>query len=233
MMDRRTFLAATGSLALTACATPPRGVYDTTEIPVPQWRVGDRWVYRRTDYYTKLPAGILTREVVSIGNEGVHITTRDDGGRQIDDALYSPPGIEVSGTLSEDGPVTGTLQPGLDMYGFPLVAGKTWQQSLTRTDSNGFRTPMTASIRAEGWETVRAAGKDYRALVIRRQLNLGPKDSFTGGLYRTEVEWLAPELRGAASLTIEEWYFEYRYQVLGPMRPGNRFIYELQSFQLA
>ena len=46
-MKRRTFLAAGGAILASACATPPRGGFDATEVPAPQWRVGDSWTFRR------------------------------------------------------------------------------------------------------------------------------------------------------------------------------------------
>jgi len=211
---------------LAGCATP-RGAYDATEVPAPRWRAGDVWVYRRTDLYTKLPTGIVTRDVAADA-PGVRLVTRDAAGRILREAEYESPGIMVSGTLSEDGPVTGTLRPPLEVYAFPLVAGKRWRQTLTRTDASDLRHYMTAAVDIEGWENVRVADRDYRALVIRRRFRLGPKDSFNRTVYRTELEWYAPEVRGAARLRV--------YEDLAPWgrgtSTGSRFVCELQSFRL-
>ena len=230
-MKRRTFLIAGSALLLSACATPPRGGFDATEVPAPRWRVGDSWTFRRTDGFNGLPRGVLTRVVESADHNGIRFVTRNEAGNVLDDARFESPGIEISGTLSEDGPVTGVFNPPLRVADYPLVSGKQWRQSLIRTDANEFRTFMTASVRIEGWEQARALGKSYRALVIRRNLMLGPKDSFSGPLYREEVEWYVPELRGAARMQVAE-YIANEDILLG-WDPGDRFLYALENFRLA
>ncbi len=234
-MDRRTFLSAGGALALSACAMPRRGEFEATSVPAPQWRVGDRWTFRRTDGYNGLPRGVLTRRVESIDASGIRFITTDENGKVHDNALFESPGIEVSGTLSEDTPRIGTFTPALRMYDFPLVSGKEWRQAVHRTDSNGYRIYMTASIGVEGWEEVRAGGKAYRALVIRRAFMLGPgsfyPNSYDRNLNREEIEWYVPELRGPARVRIQEWYPPHAGGV--GMEPGDFFHQALESFQLA
>jgi len=230
-MKRRTFLTASSALLLSACATPPRGGFDATEVPAPQWRVGDSWTFRRSDGYNSLPRGVLTRTVESVDRNGIRFVTTNEAGGVLDDALFESPGIEKSGTLSEDGPVKGVFTPPLRIYDFPLVSGKRWRQSLVRTDANGFRTGTSVSVRIEGWEEARAGDKGYRALVIRRNFMLGPKDSFSGILYREEVEWYVPELRGAARMQVAE-VISARRNVHARI-PGDRFLYALEVFRLA
>ena len=230
-MKRRTFLTASSALLLSACATPPRGGFDATEVPAPRWRVGDSWTFRRSDGYNSLPRGVLTRTVESVDRNGIRFVTTNEAGSVLDDALFESPGIEKSGTLSEDGPVTGVFTPPLRIYDFPLVSGKRWRQSLVRTDANGFRTGTSVSVRIEGWEEARAGDKGYRALVIRRNFMLGPKDSFSGILYREEVEWYVPELRGAARMQVAE-VISARRNVHARI-PGDRFLYALEVFRLA
>ena len=229
-MKRRSFLAASSALALFACATPPRGSFDATQAPAPDWRVGDSWTFRRTDGYNNVPRGVLTRSVDSIDQNGIRIVTTNDAGIALDDAMYASPGVEMSGTLSEDGPVRGVFMPHLLMYDFPLYPGKTWQQSLVRTDANGFRTSMTISVRVEGWETTRAGGKTYRALVIRRTFMLGPRYPFSAPLHREELEWYAPELRGATHMRTVEYLVSWHRHFA--WIPSDRFIYELEAFHL-
>ncbi len=230
-MKRRSFLTAASALGLLACATPPRGSFDATQVPAPNWRLGDSWTFRRTDGYNRVPRGMLTRSVDSIDGNGIRIVTRHDAGPVLDDAMFASPGIELSGTLSENGPVTGVFTPHLRMYDFPLYSGKAWQQSLVRTDANGFRTSMTVSVRVEGWEEAHAGGKTYRALVIRRDFMLGPRDPFSGPLHREELEWYVPELRGPTHMRTVEYLRKWgrRFTWI----PSDRFVYELEAFHLA
>lgn len=83
-------------MLLAGCAAP-RGAYDAIEVPAPRWRVGDGWVYQRTDLYTKLPAGIMTRNVASVDANGVRLVTHDAAGRILQEVEYESPGIMVSG----------------------------------------------------------------------------------------------------------------------------------------
>jgi hypothetical protein len=113
------------------------------------------------------------------------------------------------------------------------VSGKAWRQTFNRTDSGGLRHYSTVASSAEGWESVRAADREYRALAIRRSWNLGPKDSFHGDTLRSELEWYAPEVRGPVRLSVSEVYFERPSRVLREMLPGLRYLYELVSFRPA
>ena len=229
-MKRRYFLTAGGALTLFACATPPRGSFDAAQAPAPDWRVGDSWTFRRTDGFNNVPRGMITRSVDSIDQDGIRIVTRNDAGIALDYAMFPSPGVELSGTLSEDGPVRGVFMPHLLMYDFPLYSGKTWQQSLLRTDANGLRTFMTVSVRVDGWEAIRAGGATHRALVIRRTFMLGPRDPFSGPLHREELEWYAPELRGAAHMRTKEYLVSWHRRFT--WIPGDRFIYQLEAFHL-
>ncbi len=223
-LGRRAFLASGGAL-LAACAAP-RGVVDATEIPAPQWRNGDKWVYRRVDFYTKLPAGTLTRTVVSSEASRIRVVTRDEVGRQLFDDEYESAGVKLSGTFSEDGAITGAVRPPFTLYAFPLRAGQRWHQTLARTGSSGPSNYMTAASQAEGWESVRVGVQDYRALVIRRHVALGYRDALIRDVYRMDLEWYAPAVRGAVMLdTYEQWIPRRR----GPTN-GGWFIYELESF---
>jgi hypothetical protein len=230
-MKRRTFLGAGAALFVSACAVPPRGGVastDAAQVPAPQWRTGDSWTYSRTDGFNGLPRGELTRTVESVDGKGLRLVTRSDAGTLIDDALFTAPGIELSGTLSEDGPVKGRFSEPLRVSDFPLAPAKAWQQALVRTDGNGFHTQISLSVRIEGWEDVRAADRLWRALVIRRIFVLGQKNAFSGITRREEVEWYVPEVRGAARIQVTEYMISRRTR--SDWAPGDRFLADLARF---
>jgi len=205
MTDRRTFLAAGGALALSACATTPLGSPEATEVPAPRWSVGDSWTYRRTDAYNGLDRGLVTRAVESATDKGVRVVTRQANGALFDDALFESPGLQISGTLDEEGLVVGTFAPRLRLHDFPLQSGKRWEQQLTRTDSNQSRYYLTASTQVEGWDEVRVGERTYRAIIVRRTLRLGARTLRHGNLHREELEWYVPELRACARVQVYEW----------------------------
>jgi len=227
---RRGFLAASAALALAGCAAGRSlsGAASSEEVPQPVWRVGDRWTYRRTDMFTGLDAGNVSYVVTAASPGALRIATRNAKGEEIADRRCTRPGLEVEGNLSEDSlAVLGKLEPAYERYAFPLVSGKRWRQKLTRTNGNGATNEMTASTQVEGWERRVVAGRELRTILIRRALNLGPKDDFTGDLSHYELEWYAPELRGPARLEVQEWYLESPHDSLGPQWPWTRLTYEL------
>jgi len=237
-MQRRTFLLATAA-ALAGCATRPstRGTYETTEVPAPVYNVGDRWTYRRTDGYNGLPRGILTRTVERTDKEGLRIVTRDEHGSVIEDAVYTAPGIKQAGTFSEDGPMVGRCVPPYREYDFPLVAGKRWRDAfyLERSDPGGNRNYVMVSSAAEGWEDVQVGDRSFHALVLRRSMNLGDKSFWYGTLYRHETEWYVPALKAFARMHTNEEFIDRSGGSRdggGTWRNGDRFIYQLESWQL-
>ncbi|HZR69712.1 MAG TPA: hypothetical protein VFB01_11735 [Burkholderiales bacterium] len=230
-MDRRAFLAAGGALALGACAAPRLGEYEPTVVEAPQWRAGDSWTFRRIDGYNGLPRDVLTRTVSAVSPAGIRFVTVDQNGATRDDALFEAPGVQVSGLLSEDGPIAGLFEPRLVLYDFPLYSGKAWRQGLYRIYGSGFRSYLSHTSRAEGWEGIAVGARTYRAILIHRTFNFGPRDSFTPRpLYHDETEWYVPELRGTASLRTNEWL---QAPPGGFSWPGYRFVYSLESFRLA
>ena len=226
MTDRRQFLSAGAALALSACATTPLGKLGSEVVPAPTWRPGQSWTYRRTDAYNGLDRGALDRAVESITDKDIRVVTRYANGRLQEDALFASPGIQLSGTLSEDGYVVGAFDPPLIRYAFPLVSGKRWEQRITRTDSNQSRYHLVAWTQVEGWEDVQVNKRTYRALVVRRTMVLGPTPPEDLELHREELEWYVPELGTCARQRIYEW----TVTLLG-IEPGYRLNLELDAFK--
>lgn len=228
MTDRRQFLSASAALALSACATAPRGNVATTEVPPPTWRAGQSWTYRRSDAYNGLDRGAITRAVDSVGEKGIRVVTRHANGATVEDALFESPGIQLSGRLSEDGYVVGTFDPPLIRYAFPLASGKRWEQRMHRTDSNQSRYYLAAWTAVEGWEDVQVNDRTSRAIIVRRTMLLGPTPPEDLELHREELDWYVPELGSCARSRIREW----TVTMLGT-EPGYRLNLQLDSFKSA
>jgi len=228
MTDRRTFLSASAALALSACANAPLGTLNAEEVPAPKWRAGQSWTYRRTDAYNGLDRGTITRAVESVSERRIRVVTRRANGATVEDALFASPGVQLSGTLSENGYVVGEFDPPLIRYAFPLVSGKRWEQQMHRTDSNQSRYYLAAWTHVEGWDDVQVNERNYRSIIVRRTMLLGPTPPEDLELHREEVEWFVPELGTCARLRIYEW----TATMLG-VEPGYRLNLELDSFKLA
>jgi hypothetical protein len=235
-MKRREFLIAGSGVLLSACApSKPLGVYETTEVPAPKFRAGQEWVHRRTDGFNQLPRGVLTRRVEEANADRIRMVTTDENGRILDDAVFSSPGVQHSGTLSEEGPIIGRIQTAWRRYDFPLVAGKRWQDRfyIDRTDGQGGRNFVQLSTWVEGWEEVELDGRMHRALIIRRDWNLDRRSFWQGTLYRRETEWYAPAIAAPVRWVTREEYIEaYRVSLFSSLAQGDWFIYRLESFKL-
>ena len=220
---RRALLFAGGALALSACATKPIGVYEASEVAAPAWAPGETWTWARTDAFTKLPAGVLTRRIEARVADEIRVEESFGNGALYSDSLYSTPGILLAGTLSDFGPLVGRrFDPALPLYSFPLASGKRWQSSGYRYDLMGFRQWITLSAQVEGWETIDVLGRAQRAIAIRRSFNLGSPDPFRGPVYRYEREWYAPALQGPVRMYSEE-YILTRGRGAFHQEPGYRY----------
>ena len=82
-----------------------------------------------------------------------------------------------------------------------------------------------------GWETVKVPAGEFRAMKVERTMYLADYDTFRGNTQRTETEWYAPDIRGAAKIVVFEEFCERRYGCLMSAMPGVRATYELTSYK--
>jgi hypothetical protein len=212
-------LLAAGWLAFPAAA----------QVAAPSLKVGDTWTYRGIDNFNRQVTGTWTHEVTSTGPGGVRVTIRS-GAVTIED-VFSAPGELASGVLNER--ASGTMQPAYQLMPFPLAEGKAWWQKVIRTDaSTKEKREMLVHGKVKGWETVKVPAGEFKALKVERSMYLGDYDSFRGITKRTETEWYAPELKGAAKIVVFEEFCDRR-DVCPPTMPmpGTRATYELTSYK--
>jgi hypothetical protein len=200
----------------------------TAQVAAPALKAGDTWTYRGVDNYSKRVTGTWTREVTAAAPGGIRVVTRDGG--EATEALFRAPGEMTSGVLGDR--ARGTMEPALQVTPFPLAEGKSWTQKVVRTDpATGDRREMLVTGRVRGWETVKVPAGEFKALKVERTLYLGDYDSFRGITQRTETEWYAPDIRGAAKIVVFEEFCERRYGCpMGSLMPGERATYELTSY---
>jgi hypothetical protein len=172
--------------------------------------------------------GTWTREVTAAAPGGIRVVTRD--GVEATEALFRAPGEMTSGVLGDR--ARGTMEPAYQLMPFPLAEGKSWSQKVVRTDpATGERREMLVTGRVRGWETVKVPAGEFKALKVERTMYLGDYDSFRGITQRTETEWYAPDIRGAAKVVVFEEFCERRYGCpMGSFMPGERATYELTSY---
>lgn len=199
------------------------------QVAAPTLKPGDTWTYRGIDNYNRLPTGTWTRAVTATGPDGIRVAVHGADGAF--DDLFRGPGELAAGVLNDR--ARGAMEPALQVAPFPLAEGKAWSQRVIRTDAaTGERREMRVTGRVRGWETVKVPAGEFKALKVERTMYLGDYDSFRGITQRTETEWYAPDIRGAAKIVVFEEYCERRFGCpMGSLMPGVRATYELTSFK--
>jgi hypothetical protein len=198
------------------------------QVAAPALKPGDSWTYRGIDNYNRLPTGAWTREVTGAAAGGIRVALRSADGSFED--VYRVPGELASGVLNDR--ARGTMEPAFQLLPFPLTEGKSWSQKVIRTDPfSNERREMLVRGKVLGWETVKVPAGEFRAMKVERTMYLGDYDTFRGITQRTETEWYAPDIRGAAKIVVFEEYCERRYGCpMGSFMPGVRATYELTSY---
>ena len=144
--------------------------------------------------------------------------------------VFSALGVLETGRLNDR--VFGTFRPGLQLLPFPLLEGKTWSQSVRRTDaSSGAERTVTVRGRVIGWETVKVPAGEFRALKVERVMRLGDHGTFRTETRRVEHEWYVPELKSAARIEIWEEYYDVTVpRILQYLLRDKRYL-DLVSFE--
>ena len=199
------------------------------QVAAPLLKAGDTWTYRGIDNYNRLPTGTWTREVTGSAAGGIRVAVRSADG-SFDD-VFRAPGELASGVLNDR--ASGTMDPALQLMPFPLAEGKSWSQKVIRTDPvTNEKREMLVRGKVHGWETVKVPAGEFRALKVERTMYLGDYDTFRGITQRTETEWYAPDIRGAAKVVVFEEFCERRYScAMGSFMPGVRATYELTAYK--
>ncbi len=210
------------AIVLAAAALPA-----AAQVAAPTLRAGDTWTYRGIDNYNRQVTGTVTREVTDTAP--VRVAVRAPEG-SFDD-VFRAPGELASGVLGDR--ARGAIEPAFQLMPFPLAAGKTWSQRAVRTDPvTKEKREMLVQGRVHGWETIKVPAGEFKALRVERTMHLGDYDSFRGITQRTETEWYAPDIRGAAKIVVFEEFCERRYGCpMGTHMPGLRATYELTSYK--
>ena len=203
------------------------------EIKAPDFVPGESWRFTELEGYSRLELRTWRVEVVS-SNRGETRFSVAGGRPGAEDArearIYSAAGVLETGRLNDA--VFGSFRPGLQLLSFPLAEGKTWSQSVRRTDpSTGTERTVTLRGKVIGWETVKVPAGEFRALKVERAMTLGNHGTFRTETRRVEYEWYVPELKSAARIEIWEEYFDPTVpRILRYLLRDKRYL-DLVSFE--
>ena len=163
----------------------------------PEYRVGDRWVYRADDGFRTKTVWDETHEVTAIGADGITVRITQKG-PSIDvtrTELWSSPGEVRVGALYDN--ETRRFVTPLQRYDFPLADGKVWNQFVdnyneaTRANGN-----INRYVRVRGWDKVTTSAGTFDAVSMQVIMRLDDDEFWR---YATECNyavWYAPAVRG-------------------------------------
>ncbi len=175
----RAVCGLTGALLVLAGCAGLAGGPGGDAVPRPEWRVGDRWVFRRSAG-SDAPA-VVTHEVREATPDGyaVRITGLD---REI--VRHFTPDLHVSRqTVGGD---AATFEPPAMYFAWPLTLGKGWSQEFEYRDGRHDARYTNHWRVAERPEAVDALGAVFRAVKIE---HLGSRRE------RLQTYWYAPAVR--------------------------------------
>ena len=236
---RRTFVL--GALALPAslagCAAAVGGGNVTRAdaavvAPVPEYRVGDRWVYHVDQAFRNAPDYDETHEVTGIGADGITVrVTARIGNLAVDRVEKWPaPGLVAQGMLLDI--ETRRFATPLERWRFPLAAGASWNQWVDQVnETGGTRGPINHYVRVTGSNRVATPAGAFEALRMSVIMRLDDEDAFRFATQVSNIVWYAPAVRATVR---EERRAEYREKGSGRESfanfPVQNEVAELVSF---
>ena len=176
---------AVAGLLLAACASatppPPSGLPKTprelkVEVP-PEWRPGDRWVYR---WSSAAQSGARTVEVVevrSMGGARYYVARSDDVHE------YWTPELHWA-ALVRDAKVEARMLPPEPWFVWPLEQGRRWTHHATYEDGKG-KSEVSDRFSVVTTEVVEVPAGRFNAVKVVRQTDRRDLDEY----------WYAPEVR--------------------------------------
>lgn len=196
------------AVLLAACGTvsfPPAANQQAQADP-PRLAVGDTWVYRHTDGYTKLPRGVFTRTITAIDGNKVTLETKSENGAVVATEDYTRDWNWL------DKPMTNIQRfrydPPYAAFQFPLTVAKSWSQYMHATDVatgtayNLARVDGTVSA----WQRVTVPAGAFDAIFVHRLAYSGVQTFFRSQEFITEDDWYAPVVNNIAYASYRSYY---------------------------
>jgi hypothetical protein len=179
---KRTFLAVF-SLAIAPLGWAQSG----EQVQAPSFKPGDSWTYVRTDRFSPTRNAKYVVTIKSV-TDGGHETSR-----QALEGTITGSGDQFTREINPIFLEDQKFEPYVSVYSFPLAPGKGWEGTYSFS-SFGALWEATRTSRVEGWETVKTAAGEFRALKI---IFSGNGKSRVGSLnnHFDGISWYSPDVR--------------------------------------
>jgi hypothetical protein len=189
---------AVGAIAaLAACAggpgvIPSEGSGPAAEAPV--YRVGDRWVYHGIDGFRVKTEWDEIHEVTAITAEGMTVRISQNGPPPVNATrteVWAAPGQLRVGAAYEN--ETRHFSVPLQLYNFPLAAGKVWNQWVgTFNDMTRETGQLNRYVRVAGWDKVSTPAGSFDAIRLEVLMRLDDETFWRWPTTCNYQVWYAP-----------------------------------------
>ncbi len=218
-----------------------------TDAPVakPDVKVGDRWTYRRMDYWKNAETSTYDLRVTFVNEKSILAIATEQGGRE-NDASYT---AEWNATVSAFD--QSVVSPDTGLLRFPLRAGGSHTtgfrlDSTRREGESGARTIEGVStskfdytVKVIGWEEVVVPAGRFRALRVEAEGSMlrqqGVVWAGSGALvtgFARAVIWYVPELRRWVKYVYEDSLRSSASSIPNLLTANDRLGEELVAFKL-
>ncbi len=171
-----------------------------SEAPVakPDVKPGDRWVYRRMDYWTNTVIGTYEMRAVFVGRDVIQVVNTVPGKGGESDSTYTSDWNAVS-TYFE------VFYPNFGLLKFPLQTGKTYKVAFESVfgATREFRVRHDRTAKVLGWEEITVPAGKFRALKVEIAGSFQRLDMSLGGTARNVV-WYVPEVKRWVKMMYED-----------------------------
>jgi hypothetical protein len=222
---------------LAGCQTAlfPPAANPPAQANLPRLEVGDTWVYRHTDGYTKLPRGSFTHTISEIAGDVVTVQVKAEDGGIVATDRYT------RGWNWLDKPMTNIQRfrysPPYPAFQFPLQAGAQWSAQMKVTDAAIDKTYDLARVDANAleWQRVTVPAGAFDAILVRRAAYSGVRSFVRSQEYILESDWYAPAVNNVAfgSYRSEYWDFTAMGEDDNGFRTNDWTLVELVDYRPA
>ena len=197
---------AVGAMAMLAACTGGPGVFPSEgsgpAADTPAYRVGDRWVYHGVEGFRVKTEWDETHEVTAIGPEGITVRITQNGPPPVNATrteLWTAPGQVKVGAAYEN--ETRRFSVPLQLYNFPLAAGKVWNQWVgTYNDVTRENGQLNRYVRVAGWDKVSTPAGSFDAIRLEVLMRLDDETFWRWPTTCNYAVWYAP----AANAVVRE-----------------------------
>ena len=205
-----------GAAIFSLLAFSALGADETIPVPKPEVKVGDRWTYRHTDYWTNVTQSTYEHRITLVEPSVILGVLTAKGREGESDAAWT----SDLNTMATGGGLV--ITPHTGFFRFPLKVGASHETTYeTANRTSPVRSKYVVTMKVVGWEEITVPAGKFRALKIEGNGNFTRLDQNFGGWARFGF-WYVPEVKRWVKYTYED----------GSNRPYAKDGHELVEFSI-